>query len=234
MAQTFTTSGGVDISYSESGPADGPVLVLLHALGGSEADWQPIRPAFEEAGYRVVGVTLRGHSPSAWPGDYSYQSMFADVVELLDARHLRRVALLGHSLGGMVAFRIAVDRPDLVARLIIEDVAPGDPTPPRELPERPAEELPLDWKMVVAMRPQIDAGALELRERLSQVSAPTLIVGGGETSTVPQAWLREAAARIPESELVTLGGGHYVHDQEPQKFTATVLDWLGRHPAELF
>ncbi len=230
MTTVFTTSGGVDISYSDTGRPDGPVLVLLHALGDSAADWQPVLTAFE-AGHRVVSVTLRGHSPSAWPGDYSYQTMFSDVVELLDALKLRSATVLGHSLGGMVAYQIAVERPDLVARLITEDIAPGDPTPPRELPERPDGELPLDWEMVKAMRPQIDAGALELREQLSTVSAPALLIGGGETSTVPQAWLAEAANRIPEAELITVGGGHFVHRALPQEFTAVVLDWLERHPA---
>ncbi|GAB3241910.1 alpha/beta fold hydrolase [Kineosporia babensis] len=232
MTTIFTTSGGVGISYSDTGTPEGPVLVLLHALGDSQANWQPVLPAFE-AGHRVVNVTLRGHAPSAYPGDYSYQTMFADVVELLDALKLQKATVLGHSLGGMVAYQLAVERPDLVARLITEDVAPGDPTPPRELPERPEGELPFDWEMLKAIRPQVDAGALELREQLSTVAAPTLLIGGGASSTVPQAWLAEAAARIPEAELVTVGGGHFVHQELPQEFTAAVLAWLERHPVLL-
>lgn len=78
------------------------------------------------------------------------------------------------------------------------------------------------------MRPQIDAGDLELRERLSTVKAPTLVIGGGETSHVPQEWLAEVVARVPDAELVTLGGGHSVHDMLPREFTETVLGWLAR------
>jgi pimeloyl-ACP methyl ester carboxylesterase len=229
MATIFTTSGGVRISYGDTGAPDGDVLVLLHGMGEGGVSWEPLLPDLE-AGHRVINVTLRGHSPSDWPGEYSYYTMLLDVAELLDSLALREVAVLGHSLGGMVAFLLAVHRPDLVGRLVVEDVAPGPPSAPRALPERPEGDLPFDWGMLVAMRPQIDAGALELRDRLSTVPAPTLIIGGGETSHVPQAWLTEAAERLPDAEVITLGGGHSVHDELREQFTETVLTWLKRHP----
>ncbi|GAA3607096.1 hypothetical protein GCM10022223_23830 [Kineosporia mesophila] len=226
MATVFTTSGGIDISYTSTG--SGPVLVLLHGMGEGGVSWEPLLPAFEAA-HRVINVTLRGHSPSAWPTEYSYRTMFDDVAELLDSLGLRGSTVLGHSLGGMVAFRLAVERPDLVGRLVVEDVAPGPPFAPRQIPDRPEGDLPFDWEMLLQMRSQITAGDLELRERLSSVKAPTLIIGGGETSHVSQALLTEAAARIPEAELITLGGGHGVHDNLPAEFTETVLTWLGDH-----
>jgi len=229
MATVFTTSSGVGISYTDTGAPDGDVLMLLHGMGEGGVSWEPLLPSFE-AGHRVINVTLRGHSPSDWPGEYSYYTMLLDVVELLDSLALREVTVLGHSLGGMVAFMLAVDRPDLVGRLIVEDVAPGPPTAPRSLPARPEGDLPFDWEMLVAMRPQIDAGALDLRDRLSTVPAPALIIGGGDTSHVPQTWLQEAAARLPQAELITLGGGHGVHEAHPGPFTDTVLTWLKRHP----
>ncbi|MBT0772595.1 alpha/beta hydrolase [Kineosporia sp. J2-2] len=223
----FTTSAGVGIEYTDTG--SGPTLVLLHGLGEGGVSWHPLLPAFE-AGHRVLNVTLRGHTPSDWPGEYSYQSFFSDVVELLDSLAPAPGTVLGHSLGGITAFMLAVDRPDLVNRLIVEDVAPGPPFPPRPLPDRPDREIPLDWEMVVQMRPQIDAGALDLLDRLHTITMPTLVVGGGETSHVPQAWLEEATRRIPHAELITLGGGHSVHDVLPEEFTKTVLTWLDAHP----
>ena len=229
MATVFSTSGGVGISYTDTGATGGAALVLLHGMGEGGVSWEPLLPDLE-AGHRVINVTLRGHTPSDWPGDYSYATMLLDVAELLDALALREVAVLGHSLGGMVAFLLAVHRPDLVGRLIVEDVAPGPPFAPRPLPERPEGDLPFDWAMLVAMRPQIDAGALELRERLSTVPAPTLIIGGGETSHVPQSWLTEAAERLPEAEVITLGGGHSVHVEHRERFTETVLTWLASRP----
>ncbi len=233
MTTVFTTSGGVDISYSDTGRSDGPVLVLLHGLGEGGVSWRPLLPALE-AEHRVLNVTLRGHTPSQWPGEYSFATFFSDVTELLDALSLSRVTLLGHSLGGLVAFMIAVDRPDLVSRLIAEDVAPGPPFPPRPKPVRPEGELSFDWEMLLALRPQVLAGALPLRDRLPTLAAPTLLIGGGESSHIPQAWLAEAAALLPQAELITLGGGHNVHETRPQEFTAVVLGWLERHPVQLF
>lgn len=127
------------LHYTDTG--SGPSMVLLHGMGEGGASWEPLLPAFE-AGYRVINVTLRGHRPSEYPGEYSYQLFFDDVVELLDSLEVRDAVVIGHSLGGMVAFRLAVERPDLVGRLVAEDVAPGPPFPPRELPARPAGDLP--------------------------------------------------------------------------------------------
>lgn len=228
MATIFTTSEQVRISYTDTGRPDGPVLVLLHGLGEGAATWNQVRPALE-AGHRVVDVTLRGHTPSDRPGGYSYEAITQDVVELLDGLGLRSVAVLGHSLGGMVAFMLAVRRPDLVGRLLVEDVAPGPPSPRRPTPERPAADLPFDWEMLLQMLPQIAAGAGALREALTGIQAPTLLIGGGGTSHVPQELLDEAAVRIPQADLVTLGGGHSVHTAHPDAFTETVLSWLNRH-----
>jgi len=228
MADLFTTSAGIGISYTDTGRPEGPALVLLHGMGEGSASWDRIRPAFE-AEHRVVDVTLRGHTPSDLPGKYSYQAMFEDVVELLEELALGPAAILGHSLGGMVAFMLAVERPDLVGRLLVEDIAPGPPPTLRPMPQRPDGPLPFDWEMLGQMRPQIAAGALPLLERLTEVQIPALLIGGGDTSHIVQDQLAVAADRMPHAELVTLGGGHQVHANLPEEFVATVTVWLGKH-----
>lgn len=81
--------------------------------------------------------------------------MRADVLRFLDVLGLGTVDLIGHSMGGVVAYLLAQERPERVSRLVLEDV----PVPrPREktTPTRPDGELTFDWDMVVAIRRQID------------------------------------------------------------------------------
>ena len=70
----------------------------------------------------MLAVDLRGHGASSRPGAYSVALMAADVASLLDAVGGAAVDLVGHSLGGLVALRVAAGRPDRVRRLVLEDV----------------------------------------------------------------------------------------------------------------
>src|SRR5215831_16271514 len=65
------------------------------------------------------------------------------------------------------------------------------------------------------------------REGLTAITAPTLLIGGGPASHIPQDMLAAAAARIPRCDLVTIPAGHDVHTARPAEFASAVLGWLG-------
>jgi 3-oxoadipate enol-lactonase len=220
--------GGLALAYETYGVAGAPPVVLLHALGESRQDWAGIAERLAED-FRVLAVDLRGHGGSDWQGDYSCRLMADDVARLLDHLELQAVTVLGHSLGGVVAYLLADRRPDLVARLVIEDICPPFH---RDRPalERPDDDLPFDWAAVVALRREAEQDDVELWERLRSISAPTLLVGGGPESSVPTEKLQAVAERIPTCELVEIPAGHYVHRERPEEFLAVLLDWLARHP----
>lgn len=223
---TVTTAAGVRIVGTESGVGVGRPLVLLHALGEQGGDWDGIvRERFDRR-FRTIALDLRGHGRSDWPGDYSVDLMSRDVAEVLDLRGVADAVVVGHSLGGAVGFDLAVRRPDLVAALVAEDVAPPEGGAPRPAPAKPAEDLPFDWDVVVSIRAEVDAGAPGLWDALPELRAPTLIVAGGPSSTVDQERLADAARRLPSGTVRTLESGHYVHRARPQEFTDLVLDWL--------
>ena len=107
-----------------TGPA---TLVILHGLFGTLDNWQTLaRRWAEEAGLRVVSADLRNHGRSFHAPEHSYQLMARDVLALFD--HLRldpkNLSLLGHSMGGKVAMRLALDAPERLARLLVLDIAP--------------------------------------------------------------------------------------------------------------
>jgi 3-oxoadipate enol-lactonase len=105
----------------------GPALVLIHGLGSSMRDWE-FQVDYFARGFRLITIDLHGHGKSPKPrGRYSI-SMFAQgVAEVIDNVGDPPVHVLGLSLGGMVAFELAVSRPELVKSLVIVNSAPETP-----------------------------------------------------------------------------------------------------------
>jgi 3-oxoadipate enol-lactonase len=135
--------GEIDLAYEVSGSSDAAPMVLLHALGERAASWAPVTARFAEC-FRVFALDLRGHGGSDWPGTYSFQLMCDDVMGALDRFGLGMVTLAGHSMGGMVAYLVAMRQPGRVERLIIEDAPPPCPRE-RAIPDRPVGPLDFDW-----------------------------------------------------------------------------------------
>ncbi|CAM5593958.1 alpha/beta fold hydrolase [Streptomyces antimycoticus] len=216
--------GGIRLAYQVSGPPDAPPLVLLHALGEDATDWDVVAPVLARS-RRVYALDLRGHGRSDWPRDYSLELMRADVLAVLDELALGQVELVGHSMGGIVAYLIASDHPQRVARLVLEDV--GVPRPRRPTtPAKPEGELAFDWEMVPAIRKQIDTPDPVWWERLARITADTLVVAGGPGSHVPQDGVAELAHRIPGGRMVTIPVGHLIHSADPKAFTEAVSTFL--------
>ncbi|NMI56315.1 MULTISPECIES: alpha/beta fold hydrolase [unclassified Streptomyces] len=218
--------GGVRLVCRVWGQESAAPLVLLHALGEDSTDWGEVVPALAR-GRRVYALDLRGHGRSDWPGEYSLELMRADVLRFLDVLGLGTVDLIGHSMGGVVAYLLAQERPERVSRLVLEDV----PVPwPREktTPTRPEGELIFDWDMVVAIRRQIDTPDPAWLEGLSRITADTLVLAGGPASHVPQDGIAELARRVPGGRVVTIPVGHLIHSAAPQAFTEAVCAFLGR------
>ena len=105
------------------GPEGPPPLVVLHGLFGSHRNWQALGKALARR-RRVYLLDLRNHGHSPWSDVMDYPAMAADVVAMAGEAGLERVALLGHSMGGKVAMTLALDRPALVERLVVADIAP--------------------------------------------------------------------------------------------------------------
>jgi esterase len=106
----------------------GRPLVALHGLFGSSNNWAPLAAALE-ASFDLILPDLRNHGRSPHAAEASLESMSADVLELMDALDLGRVFLLGHSLGGRVAMRLALDFPGRVERLLVADMGPKEIAP---------------------------------------------------------------------------------------------------------
>jgi esterase len=102
----------------------GPPLVLLHGLFGSAQNLGVVQRRLS-AHFRVLALDLRNHGGSPHDADMSYSAMSEDVLETLTAHSALPCVLMGHSMGGKVAMRIALARPEAISRLIVADIAPA-------------------------------------------------------------------------------------------------------------
>ncbi len=229
MERVFVATNGLTVAYRAWGDAASPLMVLLHATGETSASWELIAPALAET-FRVVAVDLRGHGGSDWPGTYTLTAMRDDVLGVL--RDLGApVTLVGHSLGGVVAYLVAESQPAHLVRLVIEDACPPYPRN-SPVPARPADPLPFDWDLVAPIRAELNDPSRRYWPALRAIDAPTLIMGGGPDSPLPQELLTEVAEQIPTCQLTTINAGHMIHDNAPQAFLHTVLEWTATHPTD--
>jgi pimeloyl-ACP methyl ester carboxylesterase len=114
-------SPGVSLRYFVAG--SGPVLLLVHGLGGSALNWVAVAPALASR-HRVVVPDLPGHGRSGPLPHPSGASLFADdLAELIRREEAAPVVVVGHSLGGLVALRLAIRHPDLVGGVLLAAAA---------------------------------------------------------------------------------------------------------------
>lgn len=233
MAEILNVAAnGVRLSYEVAGPADGPPLLLLHALGEDRTSWRAVSAALVADGWRTYALDLRGHGASEHPGTYSFELLRDDVLGFLDALGLRRVTVVSHSLGAMAASLVAMARPDAVRRLVLEEgPLPFPADPPRPVPTAaPDEPTSYDWLLLPAVAEQRNAPDPDWWRELTAITAPTLLIAGGPRSHLRQDQLAQVADRIPDCRLTTIEAGHMIHDQRPADFLHEVRDFLSPFP----
>ncbi|MFF0546676.1 alpha/beta fold hydrolase [Nocardia thailandica] len=117
---TGFTHDGLDFEVTDTGPLDGPVIVLLHGFPQTAASWSGVAAILNEAGYRTVAPDQRGYSPGARPrGRFAYRpaALVRDVLALVDRLGHGPVHLVGHDWGAAVAWWTAAARPARIATL---------------------------------------------------------------------------------------------------------------------
>jgi pimeloyl-ACP methyl ester carboxylesterase len=131
---------GVAIHYTDQGK--GLPLVLIHGLGGSAYNFRYNIPVLAER-LRVIAPDLKGFGYSERPpaGDYSLTVQARLVSELMDCLGISRAALLGHSMGGAIALRLAAAFPEKVEKLILVGSTPPNWTVSRLAANPPVRSL---------------------------------------------------------------------------------------------
>jgi len=217
---------GLKLAYRVAGDTTAPPMLLLHALGEDERDWHTVLPRLAET-HRVYALDMRGHGASDFPGRYSFELMRDDVIGFLEAVGVDHCVLIGHSMGGTVSFLVAEAAPHRLTHLILEDTPPPKPgASKRARRVRPDLPMPFDFNVVNAIIDQLNDPDPAWWDRTDVIDVPTLVIGGGPDSHVPQHLLTELVDRMPDATIVTIAAGHHVHTGQPEEFLAAVRDFL--------
>ncbi|MEX3920583.1 alpha/beta fold hydrolase [Paraburkholderia sp. BR10872] len=140
----FATPTDVSIArLSVSDRGTGKNVMFLHGWTCDSQDWSAQLPVFASR-YHVVAVDLRGHGASEVPpsGAYSPKDYVADIEALIATRYPNEsFIVVGHSMGGQIAARLAARRPDLVSAVVSVDGALGFSSEAAEVFEKTAREL---------------------------------------------------------------------------------------------
>lgn len=109
----------------------GKPVIILHGLFGVSDNWVAFGRRLSER-YAVYIPDLRNHGQSPHSGIFDFPSLCDDLLELIEDHRLAEIYLIGHSLGGKIAMFFALQRPELVRKLIVVDISLRKSPPDRE------------------------------------------------------------------------------------------------------
>ncbi|MFI7407880.1 3-oxoadipate enol-lactonase [Streptomyces sp. NPDC049627] len=234
------------LNHRAEGPAAAPPLLLGPSLGTSYALWDKVAPELSVT-HRVVRWDLPGHGGSAADlitEGATVGDLARLVLALADSLGVERFAYAGVSLGGAVGLHLAVHHPERVSSLAVicssahfNGSGPWEEraalvrreglaelahsanarwfTPGFTVPELVADHRDADPDAYAACCDAL--AAFDLRDRLTEIAVPTLLIAGREDPATPPAHLREIADAVPGAALVELpGASHLAPAQCPQ------------------
>lgn len=244
----------IDVHAVVSGA--GPAVVLSNSLGSTHRMWDAQITDLERR-FTVVRYDTRGHGASPVPqGPYGIDDLADDLVALLDRLDLERAHLVGLSLGGMTAMRVAARHPERVNRIAL--LCTGAHLPPASAWTERAATVRAQgsaavaaavvdrwftsgydgdrsrWQQMVAATPAEGYASCceaiaegDLRQQLPSITAPTLAIAGADDPATPPATLAEIADAIPGARLLIVDdAAHLANVEQPGAVTPALLAHL--------
>jgi esterase len=236
----FVTVNGLRIHYVDWGPStslgasatDKPPLILIHGLDRVGRTFDHVAPHFTSR-FRVIAYDMRGHGDSDWDPQARYvvEDHVTDLEGLVQQLGLRNITLWGNSTGGRVVQVFAGKRPELVARVISEDVGPERPQQISDIRPyvRHGTKRRADGRIVWKRDPNLVKGFVvtDLWQHVRNIRAPILYVLGGRSKIVPPETQEMLRKTLPQVQFVTIPDtGHYPSDEKPAEFLAIVDRFL--------
>jgi pimeloyl-ACP methyl ester carboxylesterase len=250
---TVTTNDGVQIAYRSFGEGPRPVI-LVHGWKVSGALYDDLLSALDLAGLRVLVHDLRGTGLSDKPTEgYGIQRFAEDILAIADAEGLGAFVVVGHSMGGQVAQWLAAHHADRIAGAVLLCPVPASglalpdemvaffrsaadsrdaqrgiiTNVSRELSPAAIDRLVEDAQRTApaAIRLGFEAWRTGgFADALSQVRAPTLVIGSDDPAMPVDLLRAEIVAKIAGARLAVLPGpGHYLPVERPRE-TAALLN----------
>ena len=121
----FVTVDGLRLHYLEWGTAGRPAVVCVHGYTSSAQAFNSLARHLQDR-FHVLAMDVRGHGESEWSptGAYEYADQAGDLAAIVDRLELPRFALIGTSMGGIIAMIYAADHAERLTALVINDTGP--------------------------------------------------------------------------------------------------------------
>ncbi len=242
---------GKKIFYESVG--EGLPIVFIHGSMGNHMSWEFQKQLSEK--YRLVLLDLPGHGESDLLDEEISVKLYADyVAEFVRGLGIEKMVVVGHSLGGAICIQLALNYPELLRGLVLVGsgaklgVLPtilealrtnfeesielaiggmafaGNTNP--ELIEMAKNEC-LKCKQQVGYSDFAACNNFDVRERISEINIPTLIIVGAEDKLTPVKWSQYLNEKISNSSLKIIeSAGHMVMIEQPEELNQAMLTFL--------
>ncbi len=114
---------GIEMAYMTSGPEDGVPLLFIHGATDSRYSWTQLVPILSKAGYKCYVPELRGHGSSTKTNndgaDYNVEVFTKDIINFLDKIGIKKVSIIGHSLGSFILQELLITAPEKVDKGVL-------------------------------------------------------------------------------------------------------------------
>lgn len=147
--------------HRKYGEAGAQPLIILHGLFGASDNWVSYSRRIADEGFEVFALDQRNHGQSPKSTVFNYEALTGDLYEFIEEHEIKNPVLMGHSLGGKVAIRFALENPDLVKRLVVVDISQ------KSYPPRP-EHLQI-IKAIDAIDPEAIKDRHEAEEKMAEL-----------------------------------------------------------------
>ncbi|MFI6358390.1 alpha/beta fold hydrolase [Streptomyces sp. NPDC050743] len=248
---------GAALTYDDEGPRDAPEvpLVFVHGWTANRHRWDHQVAHFSER-RRVIRLDLRGHGESTGSGVRTIAELARDVLTLLDHLQVERFALVGHSMGGMIAQTIALAHPERVERMALVGsigrmtysrgrgllMAASTLVPYRLFvaaniqrafaPGFPREEIRAHIRASAATPREVvmtlygAMRAFDVLDRAGEIRTPTLMVHGYHDVQLPVRQMLRMAKAYPDAVVRILDAGHELPLERPAELTEALDTFL--------
>jgi pimeloyl-ACP methyl ester carboxylesterase len=242
------------LAYRATDYGEGPRVCYVHGAGGTHGVW--VHQYGDRGGPPAVAVDLAGHGDTAdvdvEAGRATLETYADDVVAVREATDAS--ILCGHSMGGAVALWTVLERSVDVSALILVDTGAKIPVDdglresldrnfesavaamhaPDTLFHEPDDDLVdvtkrafLETGPTVTLRDFQTCDVVDVRDRLTEVTCPSLVIAGEHDRLIPTRFQSEMAETLPNGEYVELAGaGHVPMLERPAAFNEAVCEFL--------
>jgi 3-oxoadipate enol-lactonase len=234
---------------------EGPLVLFLHGIGGNRHHWRRQIEFFSKS-FTAAAWDARGYGDSDdYDGPLQFDHFAGDVLRVCAYfKKTRKMHLVGLSMGGRIARNVALQHPEWLLSLTLANTSPGfDALSAEQVRTFVAERkqrTPESLRRLLGANPRagvyeellqsyaavhresyiktIEASVAQDRAApLEKIRVPTLVIAGAEDQVYPPAMARDIARRIPGARLAEIeGAGHLSNLEQPEKFNATVLEFL--------